>query len=76
MGKFIQKHNLMPGYNNLTDILRDIEDGFRIGANRQGRPKQLLVKFYSTRVRNTIMRISKQTDKKKAIDPVYMQDED
>ena len=59
--KFVQKHNLLPKFNNLHDILREIEFGFRVGPKKQGMPKQMLVRFHNTRIRNEVMQNSKES---------------
>ena len=75
MCKFIHKHKLLPSHKSYEEILKEIEFGYRVGKNIQNRPKQMLAKFFSRSVRDTVMRNSKDKKKKQEINPVYCQDD-
>lgn len=75
VARFISEHGLLAENANMFEIRNEIETVYRFGPTQRNRPKQIMVRFYSTDTRNIIMKNSKNTGKSKEIQPVYLQDD-
>ena len=75
VANLIAEHNLLVDHVSHEEARNEIETAFRFGPKQTNRPKQILVRFFSQETRNTVMRQSKNINKMREIQPIYMQDD-
>lgn len=75
VAKFIKDKELLPGYTSLAEVRGEIEVAFRIGKKVQGKPKQILTRFFSYEVRDELVKVAKSKKKAEKIKPVYLQND-
>jgi len=73
--KFVLNNALMKEAKNIEDIRSKVDQCFRIGPKKPGRPRQMLVKMLTVKDRDEIMILARSKGISKKIKPVFFQDD-